>query len=107
MRLCLQKKGKISDGNRNLRCFKLDEIRISLYKNGIKNQILRIKRFPKPSLSSQQADGVLRSASRRKRQESLILERPKNSTPEFLVSIIAKSDDAAELRGIKPNLAIN
>ncbi|MDO8460434.1 MAG: hypothetical protein Q7S74_04955 [Nanoarchaeota archaeon] len=46
-----------------------------------------IKRFPKPSLSPQQADGVFRSVSRRK-------------------SLIAKSDDAAELRGIKPNLAI-
>ncbi|MDO8459918.1 MAG: nucleotidyltransferase domain-containing protein [Nanoarchaeota archaeon] len=48
---------------------------------------MNIKRFPKPSLSPQQADGVFRSVSRRK-------------------SLIAKSDDAAELRGIKPNLAI-
>src|SRR3989344_4353016 len=47
----------------------------------------RMKRFPKHSLSSQQADGVLRSTSRRK-------------------SLIAKSDDATELRSIKPNLAI-
>ncbi|MDO8460167.1 MAG: hypothetical protein Q7S74_03595 [Nanoarchaeota archaeon] len=46
-----------------------------------------IKRFPKPSLSPQQADGVLRSASGRK-------------------SLIVKSDDAAKLRGIKPNLTI-
>src|SRR3989344_9702828 len=48
---------------------------------------MQIKRFSNPSLSPQQADGVLRSASR---QESLI----------------AKSDDVAEPQGIKPNLAI-
>ncbi|MDO8460539.1 MAG: hypothetical protein Q7S74_05495 [Nanoarchaeota archaeon] len=48
----------------------------------------KIKRFPKPSLSPQQADGVLRSASGRK-------------------SLIVKSDDVAKLRGIKPNLTIN
>ena len=46
-----------------------------------------IKRFPKPSLSPQQAGRVFRSVSRRK-------------------SLIAKSNDAAELQGIKPNLAI-
>ncbi|MDO8460314.1 MAG: glycosyltransferase [Nanoarchaeota archaeon] len=46
-----------------------------------------IKRFPKPSLSPQQAERVFRSVSRRK-------------------SLIAKSDDVAKLRGIKPNLAI-
>ncbi|MDO8460469.1 MAG: alanine--tRNA ligase [Nanoarchaeota archaeon] len=46
-----------------------------------------IKRFPKPSLSPQQADGVLRSASGRK-------------------SLIVKSDDVAKLWGIKPNLTI-
>ena len=42
----------------------------------------QIKRFSNPSLSPQQADGVLRSASR---QESLI----------------AKSDDVAEPQGIR------
>ncbi|MDO8460088.1 MAG: hypothetical protein Q7S74_03195 [Nanoarchaeota archaeon] len=49
--------------------------------------VKRVKRFPKPSLSPQQADGVLRSASGRK-------------------SLIVKSDDVAKLRGIKPNLTI-
>ena len=53
----------------------------------LKKEIKSIKRFPKPSLSQQQVNRGLRSASRRK-------------------SLIAKSDDAAELQGIKPNLAI-
>ena len=45
-------------------------------RTGIERLVVKIKRFPKPSLSPQQADGVLRSASRRK---SLIfhLERSK------------------------------
>ena len=62
-----------------------------------------IKRFPKPSLSPQQADEVLHSASRRK---SLTL-RTKFLRPQSPSDFeVAKSDDAAKLRGIKPNLAI-
>ena len=48
---------------------------------------MEIKRSPKISLSSQQADWVLRSASMWK-------------------SLIAKSDDMSELQGIKSNLTI-
>ena len=50
----------------------------------------KIKRLLKISLSSQQADGVF----------------PRNFSLRDQQSLIAKSDDAAELQGIKPNLAI-
>jgi predicted RNase H-like HicB family nuclease len=62
------------------------EMNVNLLDERVKNSFNKIKRFPKPSLSPQQADGVLRSASRRK-SLTLHLERSK-------------------LRGIKPKWRI-
>ncbi|MDO8459718.1 MAG: hypothetical protein Q7S74_01280 [Nanoarchaeota archaeon] len=71
---------------------------------------MKIKRFPKPSLSPQQADGVLRSASGRKslivntREKAVDFSRfsPNQDNPKGLVI----SDDVAKLQGIKSNLTI-
>ena len=60
----------------------------------------KMKRFPKTK-GTQQAEGALCSTSRWKCQESLILERPKNLTPEFLVSLIVKNKVLERHQGLK------
>ena len=64
----------------------------------------KIKRFPKSSLSPRQADRLLHLTSLRKSLTSRTKFLRPQSPSDFEV---AKLDDAAELRSIKPNLAKN